>query len=149
NTVRKIPVPRSLPPPPPARCQLGLPPALTAPNTSRFQLESRSRAMHWFPPLREAPKGKSRSCREFCVGSTIHSSSIFHRSFRVPWAGCRSVLIQIFSGNIIFRHFVGVNLCLVLHIFHAFHNFSLERISFFQQFVDAFRIGAPAIRKSL
>src|ERR1700736_5581506 len=69
------------------------------------------------------------------------------RSARVLYLVLPEVLGQIlFLRTLVGSHFslVGVR-C----VFDAFHHFSLERIPFLEQFVNAFRAGALDVRQSL
>jgi hypothetical protein len=61
------------------------------------------------------------------------------------------ILAQILAGNIILRHLVRANFAFVgiSGIFHALHHLGLERVSFLEQFVHAFRIRAFQVGQSL
>src|SRR5277367_4422261 len=52
------------------------------------------------------------------------------------------VLVQIFAGHVILRHFVGMNFFLISVVggLHSRNYVGLERVPFFEQFVDTFGI---------
>jgi hypothetical protein len=54
------------------------------------------------------------------------------------------LLVEILAGNVVFRHFAGVNFApfLIIGFFHAGNCVSFERVSFFDQFINAFGVGA-------
>src|SRR6266704_2149566 len=51
------------------------------------------------------------------------------------------LFVQILSGNIILEHFMSNHFVLVrpIGVFHSFNHFRFERVSFFEQLLDAFR----------
>src|SRR5579862_8087406 len=63
----------------------------------------------------------------------------------------RSILIQVFVGNIVLRHFVGVNFPFVgvIGVFDASDCVCFEGVPFVKQLVDAFRICTLDVRQSL
>ena len=54
------------------------------------------------------------------------------------------VFFEIFFGNVILRNFAGMDLaCLiVVGFFHALDDAGFKGVTFFEQFIDAFRVGA-------
>src|SRR5882762_2972868 len=55
---------------------------------------------------------------------------------------CALIFIQIFAGNIILRHLVRANFPLIVPpgVFHASHDFCLERVSFLDQLAHTLRV---------
>ena len=54
------------------------------------------------------------------------------------------IFVQILAGNVIFRHFTGVDfpLVVILSLFYPGYYVGLERVSFLQQLLDTLRLGA-------
>ena len=65
--------------------------------------------------------------------------------------GSRLFFVEIFGGNIVFRHFMGFDFPLVgiRGILHAFDDFGFKRIALFEQLAHTFRIGTFNVRQSL
>ncbi len=61
------------------------------------------------------------------------------------------VVIQVFAGHIVFGHFTSVNFPSVLAVglFNSRNHASFERVSLFDQLVNAFRIGAFDVGQAL
>lgn len=61
------------------------------------------------------------------------------------------VLIEIFFGHVVFRHFVGVDFAraIVVGCFDPGHCFGLEGIALFDQLVNAFRVHGLDVREAL
>jgi len=65
----------------------------------------------------------------------------------IAWYWCVSdrgqlVLVQILAGNIVFRDLVGMHFprILIVGFLYTRHSASLKDVSFFHQFIDAFRV---------
>src|SRR5580693_4726215 len=87
----------------------------------------------------------------FCESSSDDESLLLNlRQFRGLTA-FSLIFFQILVRDVVFRDFVRPYLAFigVWNIFDALHDFSLEGVSFFEQFVNAFRIRAFAIRQTL
>jgi len=61
----------------------------------------------------------------------------------------RLVLVKVFAGDIVFRHFVGVDFAFLVGVFHSLNDFGFEGVSLFEEFVHAFGIGIGAIGEPL
>jgi len=56
------------------------------------------------------------------------------------------IFVQVLAGNIIFRHFTGVDfpLVVILSLFYPRYYVGLESVSFLQQLLDTLRISTLA-----
>ena len=65
-----------------------------------------------------------------------------HRCPRKRWSRGQLIFLQILIGNIVFRDLMGVHFprILIVCFLHTRYSTSLEDVTFFDQFIDAFRI---------
>jgi len=78
-----------------------------------------------------ASRRKERCAGKSAAGLVTSYVSTDRRFFRLS-------LIEILTGNVIFRHFVGLDFLFVTNVFHAQDDIGLEGVAFFEQFIHAF-----------
>lgn len=112
---------------------------ISPPNASAaivLEAGKEARVPEIFVALLKSSSARWGICGGKCRAATVAQSLVF---------------IAILTGNVVFRHFVSVNFALVrvAGILNALDDFGLERVSFFEQFVNALRIRAREVGQSL